>query len=304
MTENRILTSVKGNKIRAQWYGNIRFQSNETEIIEAPEYSFDSIQLIIDEIKKAQDNNFDRVILLTGGERDGKSTLAAHLATRLGNIKPRNVAFTAVGFLKGLNEAEDFGVTWMDEGARGMYSRDAMTKFNKQLTKAFTQIGIKKLVSVICLPHRELLDLHLRERRVHYWGSVVTKGYQRGYVKWRIAGKPNRRADEQRIPKHGNEWSINTYWEPLFVMRFPVFRENNGFKWEEYETWKRENLGGFFEESTRDESPKKAITSLTKAIHWMKKEGFDVGDIAEKTGLSEPSVYRYLKKPPIVLSSS
>lgn len=304
MSEKLVLESVAGREIPVMCYGTMRFQSNENEIINAPEYSFEALQWIVDEIKTAQEHSFDRVVLLTGGERDGKSTCAAHLVTNVGSIRPRNVAFTSSDYLKALNKAADFDPAWMDEGARGMYSRDAMTKFNKQLTKAFTQIGIKKLVSVICLPHRELLDLHLRERRVHYWGSVVTKGYQRGYVKWRIAGKPNRRADEQRIPKHGNEWSINTYWEPLFVMRFPVFRENNGFKWEEYETWKRENLGGFFEESTRDESPKKAITSLTKAIHWMKKEGFDVGDIAEKTGLSEPSVYRYLKKPPIVLSSS
>jgi len=107
------------------------------------ELGFDALDMIIDDIRAAQKHGMDKVILLTGEEGLGKSTLAAHIATRLGISSPHEVSFSGTAFWERLKAAEDYSTVWYDEAARGMYRRDWMEKFQKQLVKALTRIRIK-----------------------------------------------------------------------------------------------------------------------------------------------------------------
>lgn len=295
-TKIATLETVKGREIEPRYYGTKSFQNSAQGPVYAEEYGFESLQYILDEIEEARRNNWDRTILLTGDEGGGKSTLAAWIATELGLTDEEEVCYAPKQYLKTIRNANQQDVTWLDEGVRGLYSRDAMSKVNKQLTKAFTQIRVKELVSIICLPHKKLLDSNMRERRIHYWGDVRSRGYKRGYVKWRIAGKPGRKASEKKIPKHQNEWDISVYWEPLFLMRFPKLRENNGFSWSEYERVKKKALDEFLDEESKTETPSKVIPNLTAAIKFLKEhKNYSAADISKITNLSKSSVYRYLK---------
>lgn len=284
MVEEVVFKTARGRKITVKCYGSKwKFASVNGKPIMGREYSFGMLEYILDEIKEAQKHEFDRTILLTGGEREGKSTLAAHIATRLGFTDPREVSFSSKAFYDRLWKAEDCSVQWYDEGARGLYSRDWMDRFQRRLSKAFTQIGIKKLVCILCLPHRMLLDYHIRERRISYWGHVVTDKYRRGYVKWRIPKK--------------NEWHVDAYWEPLFVMHFPKFRENNGFNWDEYTKIKRGELDGYFTEDESDK-PLKVVPFLRRTLKTLHDQGKTVKELAELSGLAERTVYTHLEKAP------
>lgn len=292
------LETPKERKIEVTQYNQKRFQGGADGTQEyAPEYDFSALQYILDEIEKAREENWDRTILLTGEEGCGKSTLGGHIASRLGLSDEERVAYTPHDFLEELSRADKGSVVWLDEGARGLYSRDAMTKANKKLTKAFTQIRIKELVSIICLPHKDLLDKNMRDRRIHYWGDVRSRGYRRGFCKWRIAGKRKRKPGEMKIPKHQNEWNISVYWEPLFLMLFPKLVEHNGFNWEKYEEVKKDALEDYLTDQRGEDKAKNVVSNLAAAIQYLKEvEGYEVPKISKIVGLSEPSIYRYLKK--------
>jgi len=117
------------------------------------------------------------------------------------------------------------------------------------------------------------------ERRIGYWGHVVSRGYRRGWVEW---ATPNK-----------NKWYIDVGWEGLFAMRFPEFKENNGFKWDEYEKLKREALDEFFSE---EETKYKRLTPfLCHTVHNLRNAGKGIKEIEEITGMSRPTVYHYLR---------
>lgn len=256
LVREKTLTTNKNNEITVSHYGEERFQSTQENgrqvQITANDYGFNSLKWIIDEVERARENGEDRIILLGGEVRTGKSNLGAHLAARLGLSDISSVCYSGKGYLKQITEADEGDVCWLDEGGRGMYYKNWMKKENKLINQMFQQIGAKNLVSIICLPHKNLLDKELRQMRVHYWGQVKFEGYDRGFVKWRIAGKRHRQKGEIKVPRHHHEWEIKVYWEPLFKMRFPKFREHNNFSWEEYEQNKMDKIDEFGEEALED----------------------------------------------------
>jgi len=277
-------TTALGRTIPVRCYAeNWKYMIIKTKkgvkVIVGREVGFEALDYIIDNIKDGQKHGFDKIILLTGEERSGKSTVAAHIATRLGFTDPAEVAFDGRTFWNKLEEARDYQVVWYDEAARGLYRRDWMDKFQRRLTKSFTQIGIKKLTSIICLPHRKILD-SLMERRVSFWGHVVTKGSKRGWVEWMIPKK--------------NKFEPVVYWKPLFVMRFPKFREADGFSWQEYEKLKRQALQESFYDDI--EKPRQVVPYMCHTVHMLKRQGKTAKEISELTGLKLHSVWRYLRR--------
>lgn len=309
MTETVTYRTAMDREIEVtQYQSDVYFQSiqrgGRRVALTAPEVSFDALHVILDEIKRARDEEWDRNIVFTGGEGAGKSTGAAHIATRLGLTDEEKVAFSPSQYLERLEKADYLDVTWLDEGTQGLYTRNAMKKENKKLNQAFAQFRIKKLTNIICIPHKKLLDKDIRNRRIHYWGSVETRGYRRGYVYWYVAGKKSRwrrldSPDEPRKPVTYNRWNIDVFWEPLFLMRFPKLTENNGFSWERYEKdVKVPALNRFLNKERQEETPSKVVPNLAAMIKWAKEEkGLKAQEIADISGLSKPSIYRYLKKP-------
>jgi len=300
MTETYEITTNKDRKIEPKFYDKVKFQTQykengERKEIQAKDLGFEAIKWIIDEIKRAQENKEDRVILLGGEVRVGKSALAAHLAARLGLEDYENICYEPDNYLRLLHESKKGKVSWLDEGGRGMYYKNAMTKENKLTNQTFQQIGAKNLVSIICLPHKNILDKELRQMRVHYWGQVKFSGYDRGFVKWRIAGKRKRRENEMKVPRHENEWKIRTYWEPLFKMRYPKFHEYNGFTWEDYEKQKMKKLNEFTEEALAELDEKDKKSRTYKAINRLKESGMDISTLAEKFDYSESHIYKILE---------
>lgn len=301
------IQTPRDRKIEVKKYRDVKFQSvrvgNDSVPVYAPEYGFNFLDYMLDEIKEAVKKDFDRNILITGPEGGGKSALAAWLATELGMSDEKNACQRPQDYIESVRDADYGGVTWLDEGTQGLYNRDAMKGINKKLNKAFALFRMKNLTNLICIPHKNILDSGIRNRRVHYWGSVEPQGYSRGFVKWHVAGKKSRLfnhdSKKPRKPILYNRWKIGCFWEPLAYMRFPKFRENNGFDWDTYEEIKGKNLDATLEEMAEEDDRSQMENAFIKTVQHMKnEEGLEVGEIADRTGYSEPSIYRFLNTEP------
>lgn len=277
-------TTALGRQIKVKCYsdnwlsGVYHRRGGRAQIRTICEYDMGMLDYICDEIKRAQRLDDDRVILITGDEGSGKSTLAAHLFTKLGGNSLDHVAFSGEELKRILLNSEDGNVIWYDEGARGMYRREWMTKFQRYLVKAFTLIRVKRLVSIICLPHKGLLDAPM-ERRISYWGHVVRKGYERGWVEW-------------MVPKR-TKWNLEVFWLGYFVNRFPKFYEANGFKWEEYLKRKRAALE---EELLQEVETEKGLVedSVRRAVISLFEAGKSLKEISQALNLEPKRVEKIL----------
>lgn len=195
-----------------------------------PIYSFAALDWLADEIVDAVRHEWDRVIMITGDERIGKTTLglqlALKLAKRLGrNFNAANICFTGEQLLEAMGRAEDGDIILLDEAGAAMLAIEHWQDVQRQLVKCFQVIGKKHLIFILALPHRMLLNKQIRERRVHYWFHCVTWGKRRGYARLREA--------------RTTEWKVAAWWDGLFTILFPKFR---GDLWEAYEQKKDDEL--------------------------------------------------------------
>jgi len=114
---------------------------------------------------KKQDN--DKVYVVDGRERSGKSTFALQQAcyidpTLIHDIK--RICFSAEEFLEAIRKTDSDEKTTkcivFDEAFRGLSSRGAMSKVNKKIITALMEVGQKNLVIWIVLPSFFMLDLY------------------------------------------------------------------------------------------------------------------------------------------------
>lgn len=221
------LRLTNGGYVTVEVLGEEAFGSYLDKKVVAPVYSEEAINWLVDQIKYKIEKKFDQVILITGRERSGKSTLGLKLASMLDpDFTLDRLAFTQEEFKELVREAPDESAIVMDEAGVAMFSRDWMTKGQKELIKAFICFGIKRLKAILILPHITMLDYQLRCRRVHWWLSCYClNGVQRGWFKVRTSCE--------------SEFEMGAFWVPKFTTRFTKV---DGPLWEEYEKRKREFL--------------------------------------------------------------
>lgn len=124
-------------------------------------------------------NDYDVVIVFTGPEGVGKSTLSYEMACL---NDPTFNARMRTGF--GTSNVIDISqnlkqgrIVEMDEGVEGLLNRDAMRKENKEWQKWMVICRQKNLGVHICFPRFQSLDLYMREFRIWTWFQVVRRGF-------------------------------------------------------------------------------------------------------------------------------
>ena len=288
-SENKIdkLKLTNGDVIDVRVLGEEKFGTYQQKEYMCPIYSFESLKWFTDKIHDNIRKSYDQVILITGRERIGKTTLGLLLSTELDpNFSVDSIAFTQDEFKKKVQEAEDESVLILDEAGVSLFSREWMMRGQRELIKSFMIFGIKRLKIILILPHITMLDYQLRNRRVGWWLSCYNKGSGgRGYARLR-------RAQE-------SEWKMDIFWKPRFTLHFPKLDSD---LWNVYEKRKREfiddQLSGKYDKSQAGMSIKEKRYAKEKhdIVRKLNKRGDSTKEIARIVDYNESHVREILRE--------
>ena len=122
--------------------------------------------------------DYDWFIVVCGKERRGKSTLAAQLGWFIseGKLTVAQICLTIDQFLTALRISKPGDVIIFDEGGTNLYSREAMSRINRMLTKAFMVSGLKNVCIIICIPSFFSLDTYIRTHRIDLLFYIPKRG--------------------------------------------------------------------------------------------------------------------------------
>lgn len=167
-------------------------------------------------------NDDDLIIVITGDERKGKSTLAFLMASYMdpGFDPADQMTFSGDDFSRVGSRLGKYRAVVLDEAIRGGFSRDAPTEANKKLAKFLTVCGERNLIGVICWPKLRWLDPILKEHRCK-WNLHVEHRYRdHAVASLRLL------RDDERV-----------FDPPFEVFKFP-FPRASGPRWEAYKAAK------------------------------------------------------------------
>ena len=129
-------------------------------------------------IKRRIAEHWDCVLVITGPEGTGKSTLALKLAYAIDptyNLKER-LCYTATDVMKCFETVDSGKVAVFDESARALLATDTFSREQKALVQALQLIREKGLITVLCLPRLEELAKSMRSRRATLWIHLPRRG--------------------------------------------------------------------------------------------------------------------------------
>lgn len=232
-------------------------------------------EVILDLIREKQKDNWDAVILVTGKEGVGKSSLVLTCLDYLGIKSCKGtVAMNGNQFMEILVDADYGGVIVSDEAGESLFSRDAMSTVTKTLVKVFIQIRAKRLLTFLVLPNIAYIDKYFRTHRVTCMFHVYRRGY---YVVF------DRKTMDRTVFKNG--------YLPVkqYLKQHGYFPKYTGGLKAEYDILKDKVVRGL------GKKPAFEVDNKTKAII-LKEAGLSVDTIAKNIGLSERQVFRYCKE--------
>jgi hypothetical protein len=137
--------------------------------------------------EKVIKQNSDRVYIITGKERSGKSTFAFQQAKYIDpTFNVYRICFSPEQFLEQIRTAKKGSVVVFDEAFRGFSSKASLSKVNKLLVQSMMEVGKRNLIIFIILPVFTLLEPYIAISR-SYALFIVFRLDKRGkkYRGWR-----------------------------------------------------------------------------------------------------------------------
>ena len=171
----------------------------------------------LEDIRVRTRDDYDEMIAVIGYVGNGKSSLAWWLGHALDpTFTHERMAFSSEEMQRILADIGPGQVAVLDEGVEGLYSRDSMTRPNKQLVKWLDVCRARRAILVVCMAHVKWLDDRVRGDRAR-WGVEV----------------PSRGRAVVREPRRAGPFDedTSTTWVPRFSFRFPAPR---GPDWDAY----------------------------------------------------------------------
>lgn len=137
---------------------------------------------------KLVEKDEDRIYIVDGRERSGKSLFAIQQAAYIDPTFAKNIAgricFTPEDFLKAIRSCPKGSVIIFDEAFRGLSSRSAVSKVNKLIIQALMEAGQRNLILFIVLPSFFMLDIYAAMHRSTCLFHVYkSKQGRRGYFR-------------------------------------------------------------------------------------------------------------------------
>jgi len=260
--------------------------------------------MIGNKIQKALDKSKERVIdrdkdfvgLVTGGEGNGKSSLAVEMARYVdGDFDvEKQVAMSYEDVIRTADELEPGQALVIDEGIEMLLSRNHAKKKNKIILEWFREVRAKNLFFFICMPKFKEVDKPIRDDRAHTLVRCIDQG--RGHF------FNNSKMEEITVDRQGNR-VVADFPEPLFK---DTWQDPSGENfWDRYQMMKQENVDNLSakylddeeeedEETLQDFKKKLAVelynTDIDKSCSDLTQQ--EVADFLE---VSQSSVAKWLR---------
>jgi len=214
-------------------------------------------------------NEIDAILIITGRERFGKSTLAMIIWAYLDELRhewglpptinlQKKVSYIPEDYARNIDRSEGVpgDVVFYDEAGTGMYNRESMSKGNVSLNKILMTCGYKNLVHILNLPNFFALDKEVRARRVAslfvvtahprkvmFKGQSVVK-LEKGWFRSYSA------KDVQMIYKDSRTSKVHYPRTPHGDLRFKSLEGTQ--LWQEYETYSNKHKQKFIKRVAAD----------------------------------------------------
>jgi len=251
-------------------------------------------------LKKMLKQNSDKVIIVDGRERTGKSTWAIQ---QMGFLEPEVFKDTETFLSRVCIDVTEFnetarrvknGVVIFDEGFRGFSSRSALSKTNKLLIQTLMEMGQNNNILFIVLPSFFLLDMYPALLR----SNVLFNIQEDARTRMRVFRGYNQ-ADKNYMYRMGARKGWN-YKNTRFRGRFPKIFPG-GKKFEQAYLKKKERAFISMSDSMKDGEvlDKNALRVKKVLLHLIKVEGYTQKKAAETIGMDAGYISRLLAvKPP------
>lgn len=177
-------------------------------------------------LKSLKKTNQDRVYIVDGREGTGKSTWALQQAAALepGLLDdPKEFAsrivFSPEAFLNAARNVKN-GVIIFDEAFRGMSSRAALSKTNKELVQSLMEMRQQNNIVFLILPSIFLLDIYPAMFRSNgLFNMYINKKSQKRC--WRFYNYNDKNSIYQMGLKKGWKYVLRSPWKGNFYNNFP-----------------------------------------------------------------------------------
>lgn len=166
-----------------------------------PKYG--KIRHLVKNLIKNQKEDFDAVLVVSGREGVGKSTLAIEIARLVQEAYGRkfnydsNMAYNANEAIEKMKNLQQYDVLLLDEGMRLAWRRQWFNTEQRKLARLFSQIRSRNLCLIFSIPDFMHIDTYYREHRVLYWLHVIDRGYAVLFAPDTTAGARDRWGIEQ-----------------------------------------------------------------------------------------------------------
>ena len=135
-------------------------------------------------IQKRLRNDYDNLVLITGLEGSGKSTLGINFSSLIDEkFNEDNVGIDEVKAFNLLRDSKKYSSVLLDEGGNLMFSREAMKTQNRDLMKLFMLMRARNLNIVVCIPNFYMVDSYIRQHRVNLLLHVKERGEYRLFTR-------------------------------------------------------------------------------------------------------------------------
>ncbi len=194
-------------------------------------------------VEKKLKKDWDYVLLIQGNVGKGKSQLAALIAAYVSELTGvpfdiRNVFFTSTQYRERMKDLPEMSSIIFDEAEEVFFSRNVMSKSQKQMMLHFAQIRRKHNFIILCVPHLLMLEKWIRglgtDSRINAMFRITKRGRFYSY------GSANRKL--QRIKVNKDNYGL-IYPDYDFVGGWKKLPKKSKY-WKEYEQKKEDFVQG------------------------------------------------------------
>lgn len=244
-------------------------------------------------LKAMKKKNKDKVYIVDGMERTGKSTFAIQQACVL---EPsllespekmcERIVFSAEDFHKVCRETKN-GVIIFDEAFRGLASRSSMSKINKKLIQTLMEMGQNNNIVFIVLPRVFMLDIYPAMLRSNALFNIC-ENRRDGQRFWRYYNYRDKNKIYQIGIKKGWDYVFDSNIRDIFRGKFP-----GGDLFEKAYLEKKQKA---FHQAHNDAFEEEAKTLGIEVVKLHDERGLSFEDIGDLKGFSHGKARLVYKK--------